>query len=137
VTKDAKIFKEYLIELGMNLKFIDDSDDSTILEINQNLENGINCKILVSFSDGLISVFGVNFIGGINPVRKNDLLDLINILNEKYTYLKFVLLESGISINSFIIVNDNFNPTILMNVIKSNLEVIEEEYSNIMKVMWA
>lgn len=79
----------------------------------------------------------MDFIGGINSSKRNKILDLVNELNSGYSYYKFVVINDSIQIQSFISVDNNFEPSILMNYIFGMFDVIKDDYSTIMKAMWS
>ncbi|MDB2049848.1 hypothetical protein [Clostridium perfringens] len=138
MTENARIFNEYLKTQDINLNFLD-NNGQTIVELNEVLEGGIKARLGILFNetDSLISVIALDFIGGINSSKRNKILDLVNELNSGYSYYKFVVINDSIQIQSFISVDNNFEPSILMNYIFGMFDVIKDDYSTIMKAMWS
>lgn len=139
MTNNARIFQDYLHSQNINLNFIDGDNGDTLIDMRESLDGGINARIGVIFSndDKMISVYGLDFIGGINPSKRNYLIDLVNEINNKYTYFKFIVNQDSIEIQSFLLLHDNFAPTVLMYIIFGMMDCIKDEYSNIMRVMWS
>lgn len=138
MTKNARVFNEYLKTQNINLEFID-SEGETIVEIRESLDGGIKARIGVIFNanDSLVSILGLDFMGAINHSKRNQLLDLVNELNNAYTYFKFVISNDTIQIQSFISVDDNYAPITTMRIIFGMLDIMKKEYSSIMRVMWS
>lgn len=139
MTNNARIFQDYLQSQNINLNFMDSDNGDTLIDIRESLDGGIKARIGVIFDndDKMISVLALDFIGGINPSKRNYLIDLVNEINNKYTYFKFVVKQDNIEIQSFLLLNDNFDPSVLMQVIFGMMDCIKSEYSNIMRIMWS
>lgn len=139
MTNNARIFNDFLKKQNLNLNFIDGDDGKTLLEINETLDGGIKVRICVIFDtdEKLIGIYAFDFIGGINPTKRSYLLDLLNEINSKYTYIKFVMNQDSIEVRSFSLFNNNFEPSVIMQMIFNVMDAIKEDYSNIMRIMWS
>lgn len=139
MTNNAQIFNDFLQNQDITLNFLDGDEGQTLIDIRESLEGGIKARIGVLFDadDRMISVYALDFIGGVNPTKRSYLIDLINEINNKYTYYKFVMKQDSIEIQSFLLLKDNFEPAILMQIILGMMDAIKEEYSNIMRIMWS
>lgn len=138
MTNNARIFQEYLRKQDINLEFID-GNEGTVVDIRESLDGGIKARVGVIFhkEDTLVSIIGLDFMGSINQSKRNQLLDLVNELNNSYTYYKFVIANDSIQIQSYIAVDDNYEPSTTMRIIFGMLDIMKNEYSSIMRVMWS
>ena len=138
MTKNAKLFDEYLKTIDVNLKFTD-VEGETFVEMIPPSEGGIKARIGVIFNknDSLVSIWCLNFIDGVNPSKRNQILDLINELNANYTYFKFVMINDSIQIHSDIPVDDNYSPAQTARTMVGMNDIMKKEYPNIMKTLWS
>lgn len=138
MTKNAKIFQDFLSQEGLECDF-EDYKGNIVVDINQSLKGGVNATVSIFFSkcDSFIGVLGFGFMGTMNQSQRSKLLDLTNKLNDYYNSFKFVITNDRIRVKSFIHVKNNFEPEILFDQILDMFDAIEDEYPNIMKVMWS
>lgn len=139
ITKNAQEFKRFLISQDINLEFIEGDNGETIVEIREQLKSGIRLRLLVIFNreDSMVSIYGADFIQGINPIKKNYLYEAVNDLNYKYTYYKYVLEKDSISVQAFALFEDNFSSEVVMRLIMGMMATVEQEYSGLMKIIWS
>ncbi|GFN36610.1 YbjN domain-containing protein [Tepidimicrobium xylanilyticum] len=139
LTSNAQQFRSYLQSQNINLQFNEENDGSTTVVIRETLKTGGNIRILVVFNktDSLVSVYGGDFINGINPVKRDYVYEAINELNMKYTYLKFVFQNDSIMAQAFTLVDNNFRSEVIMDIILGMLNIIEEEYPKLMRIIWS
>jgi hypothetical protein len=123
----------------MNFDFVETDEGDILLEIRQGLKSGTKVRILVCFNkdDTMVSVYGLNYVLGINPSKRSYLYETVNDLNSKYTYFKFVLDKESVNIQAFNVVENNFESNIVMTIILGMLQVMDEEYPGLMRVMWS
>lgn len=139
LTNNAEQFKKFLISKDIHLDFIEDKDGDSIVEFTESLDCGTKMRILVLFNkdDLMVSIYGLDFIQGINPEKKNDIYEAINKLNSEYSYFKYVLNKDSITVQTFDIFNNNFDCEIIMNQIIGIIRVVDTEYSGLMKIIWS
>lgn len=139
LSKNAQEFKNYLISQNINLEFIEGENEKTSVEIRETLKCGAKLRILIIFDkeDSLVGVFGLDFIQGINPTRRNYMYETINDLNDKYTYYKYVLDKDSLMVQSYQLFDNNFNSNVIMKIIFGMINVVDTEYQNLMKIIWS
>lgn len=139
MTKNAKLFKDYLTSIGLDIDFMDLDDGSTLLKNQEILEGGINIRYCIHFTEGesLIGMMATDFVGPIDPSKRNKILDLINDLNNKNLLFKLVLGSYTIEIQTFLIVNSSFDPSTILDHVLDMFDFVQKEYSNIMKCIWS
>lgn len=138
MTKNAKLFKEYLIKNNLNLEFSDEDND-TYIEIRETLKSGIKVRIGIVFNedDTLISIYVIDLVTIMDISKKNLILNKINELNNHYSILKFTFEDNSIQINTFIPVKNNFKAEIIMDYLLGLYKIIENEYPVLMKIVWS
>lgn len=139
LTKNAQEFRNFLINQGINLDFVELDDGDTVVEIRESLECGVNFRMVVVFSsdDSMVGVYGLDFIQGINPMKKSYVYEAINELNSKYTYYKYIVDKEKIVLQSFALFNDNFDSNIVMKIIMGMMNLVNNDYSGLMKIIWS
>lgn len=139
LTKNAQEFRSFLINQGINLDFVELDDGDTVVEIRESLECGVNFRMVVVFSsdDSMVGVYGLDFIQGINPMKKSYVYEAINELNIKYTYYKYIVDKEKIVLQSFALFNDNFDSNIVMKIIMGMMNLVNNDYSGLMKIIWS
>ena len=139
LTNNAQEFRNFLISQGINLEFKEGNDGNVLVEIRESLECGAKLRIGVVFDkeDSMVSIYGLEFIQGVNPSKKSYMYESINDLNSTYTYYKFILNRDVVEIQAFALFNDNFNSEVLMRYIMGMMNVANSEFSNLMRVIWS
>ena len=139
LTRNAQEFRGFLINQGINLDFVELDDGDTVVEIRESLECGVNLRMVVVFSsdDSMVGVYGLDFIQGINPMKKSYVYEAINELNSKYTYYKYIVDKEKIVLQSFALFNDNFDSNIVMKIIMGMMNLVNNDYSGLMKIIWS
>lgn len=139
LTRNAQEFRSFLQSRNINLEFMEESDGSTTLQIRETLKSGARIRILVVFNknNSLVSIYGGDFITGINPGKKDYMYEAVNELNSKYTYLKFVMGNDSLMAQSFALFDNNFKSEVVMDMILAMLDIIEEEYPRLMRIIWS
>lgn len=140
LTNNANSFKQLLDKNNIYADSWDGEDGAVCFQFNQKLKTGPNGRVMVIFNseDTLVSIYALDYVTLVNTARKDYMYRLLNDLNSKYTYFKFILdNDNNIILSSFIPLENNFRPEIAMRLILGVLDALEEEYSALMKVMWA
>lgn len=72
-----------------------------------------------------------------NKEKRNEILELVNYLNFRYTAAKFTLdLENNLDFKiDFIGTDEEFNPEMVIQVTLNVLKMVEQDFENIMKVL--
>jgi len=83
-----------------------------------------------------INVWGLADIT--NPMKKEDLLYLLNTLNQDYRFARFIENEGQVSVNySYIIDDGYFNPGKVIQHYILLLNCLENVYPKFMRLQWA
>ena len=139
ITNNAQQFKSFLMSQDINLDFMEDENGNTLVEIRESLKCGTKLRVIVIFNkeDSMVSMYGIDFVQGINPTKRNYMYEAINDLNNKYTYYKFLLDKDRVEVQSFVLFDDNFSNEVIMKYIMGMINVVEQEFSGLMKIMWS
>ena len=139
ITKNAQQFRSFLISQDINLEFIEGHNGETLVEIRESLNCGAKLRIGVIFDkeDSMVSIYGMDFIQGINPTKKNYMYEAVNDLNNKYTYYKFLLNSDTVELQAFALFNNNFSSEVIMRYIMGMINIANEEFSGLMKIIWS
>lgn len=139
LTNNAVSFRNFLNSQNINLEFIEGDNGETLVEIREGLKCGAKLRIVAIFDkeDSMVSIYGMDFVQGINPTKKNYMYETVNDLNNRYTYYKFLLDRDAVEIQAFALFNDNFNSEVVMRYIMGMIRVAEQEFSGLMRVMWS
>lgn len=138
ILRNAELFKKYLDNNELTADIWEDGDD-TYFQFHQKLDSGAQGRILVILGgDSLLSVYALDYVNLTNSERKDQLYKILNDLNGKYTYYKFYLDEKNkIYSSSFVPFENNFTPDVVMRLIVGTLNVLDEVYPLLMKIIWA
>lgn len=138
LTKNAQSFKKYLENMDINLHFREEDDGETVVELQESLNIGSNLKIMAIFNkeDTIVSIYGVGFLTCPNESKRPKIYEMLNELNSKYTYFKFALEQNAVSIESFMLFEDNFNGAVIVKIILGMTKAIEDEYEWMMHEIW-
>jgi len=139
LTKNAQEFKNFLRSQNIELEFFEGENGETIVETVQSLNSGLKLRMVIIFGedDGIVSIYGLDFVSAINPARKNYIYELLNELNKKYTYYKYILDKDTIRIETHAVFSDNFNPHVVMTQLIGMMRLVESDYPELMRVIWA
>ncbi|MCX7903838.1 MAG: hypothetical protein N2486_04940 [Caloramator sp.] len=139
LTKNAQEFRNFLRSQNIELKFFEGDNGDTIVETVQNLNSGLKLRMVIIFGvdEDIVSIYGLDFVSAINPARKNYIYEFINELNKKYTYYKYVFDKDTLRIESHAVFSDNFNPYVVMTQIIGMMRLVESDYPELMRVIWA
>lgn len=141
MTNNASEFDRFLKNENIVVDFTDgENDDTTYCSITQKLDCGPNIKLLVVFDkqDELVSIYTFDYITVPEKCKKDIVYKCLNDMNEKYTYFKFnVDKENTISISYFLPFKNNFNPSVVTEILIGIIQVMESEYANFMKTIWS
>ncbi|WP_264850146.1 YbjN domain-containing protein [Clostridium omnivorum] len=136
--RNAELFKGYL---DKNNLYADtwSEGEKTFFQFQQKLKSGPAGRLLVIFGgDTLVSVYALDYVSLSNTARKDYMYRVLNDLNMKYTYHKFLLdQDNNIMTSSFIPFSNNFSEEVVMELLFGSLNVMEEEYATLMKAMWS
>lgn len=108
---------------------------STAMEVDKQ-----NLPFLLVIDDSIYTMIQVRVAGQIvKPEKRPAVVEYLNGLNENYKVFKYyVSAEGDIVIESCLVfTDDNFAPELIHAVINVILQHLNEEYSKIMKVIWA
>ena len=138
-TKNAEIFRTYLLANGFEFDFEERDSGSTVFNLNQKLDNGVNIRVFGSFNkdNTMVSLYGLDFIPSIPPDKKGKICEVLNDLNDKYTFFKYVLSDNQIEVQVFNSFDNNFKSEIVMDLLIAIMRNVEEEYPNLMRAIWA
>lgn len=139
LTENAQQFKNYLISKDMDLEFVEQDNGDSVLELRQELKCGAKMRIVLVFTedDSLVCIYGVDFIQGINPSKKNYMYEAINDINKSYSYYKFIMNKDDIISQAFLPVDGNFKSEVIMNLLFGMIRVVENEFAGLMRIMWS
>lgn len=140
MSTNSNLFKQYLNDNNLYADSWNGEKGSVCFQFNQKLKSGPNGRIVAIFNDtnSLVSIYALDYVTLTNTTRKDYMYKLLNEINNKYTFFKFILdNDNNIILSSFIPLENNFKPEVAMRLIFGVLDTMEEEYSSLMKVMWA
>ena len=138
--KNSNLFKQYVNEKNLSPENWRDERGYEVFQFTQKLESGPSGKILVVISDDdvAVNIYAMDYATLSNPVRKDYMYKLLNEINCRYTFNKFTMDdENNITASCSIPFQDNFKPEIVINSIFGVLRSMDDEYPNIMKLMWS
>lgn len=138
----AEKFNQFLQEKGITCFQVQEvpSDMHAVVYRSFMEVQGQNLPTMIVIDDSIYVMLQVRVGAGlVKEANKAALMDHMNKLNEHYKVFKYYASDNGdITIESCIPTTDNeFVPDMVHAVIDVVLKHLNEEYSNIMKVVWA
>lgn len=139
LTRNAQSFRSFTQSNEVNGEFLEGDNGESLVQFRQSIKGGpvMNLMVIFDSEDSLVSIYGENFVTGINPSKKVYLYELLNNLNAKYTYFKFVLSNDAIEIQAFDVIDNNYSNDTIMRILLGIIQVAEREYPIIMKTIWS
>ena len=134
----AEMFKAYLEAKEIKYKF--NAPSSFWLYFNLKNDTELTTDINVEFSENEKYAFitAGKFVRVTNKEKYKDLYKLLNELNVRWNWIKFLLLEESgeiLAVHDAIIQYDSCGEEIF-ELLGRMIGVIEESYSDIMKAIW-
>jgi hypothetical protein len=115
------------------------NDNTEYFASEESIKSGPRVRIVFGFGkeDEVIRIYVLNYVQMDNPSKKEYVLELLNELNNKYSYAKFTLDDSdNILIGVNIPTSSNYNANFVFDLAIGALSIAEEEYSRFMKLQW-
>lgn len=133
-------FKQYLDEQDI---YFEEGNANGILfvRMREQIENAATLLIVVDFDANetiaTMRIFNVAKID--SPLKKDELLRLVNDLNDSYRFVKYIVADDGeVSIRYSIQVDESYDFSNLMFVIAITIKSLrEDELKKFMKLQWA
>jgi hypothetical protein len=135
-------FKEHLNQNDLNFfeEWASDDNETRYFGIDYSLEAGQKVRLVLSLASNDFVVMGYlfNYIKVTNPNKKGYILELLNELNQSYSYPKFYMEKDGaITISIPLLCYNNFSAEGCMDILRDLGTVGNSEYEKIMKVLWS
>lgn len=138
---NVDLFREYLEEI--NLRFREDSPFDSGLHFfigRQGLKGGQTVTIAFEFPENEkyvgLRIFDIATID--SPLKRDELLKLINEINLRYRIGKFMVNDRGsILVEWNVMTAIGFNPQLIVEMCLAIVGCIEDEYPKLMKLQWA
>lgn len=116
-------------------------ENEVFFRLKQSVKNGETLLIVFLFGENKsyldINIFNVATID--SPLKRDDLLKLINDLNAMYRYPKFIVNHNGeVMVQAAVAIEDGmFSPKSAVLTSMLIIKAIETEYAKFMKLRWA
>lgn len=131
-------FKSFLD--SQNFPYEEDALDDKIqfFRLRQNLENGETVTIFFVFDNPFIDIRITDVVQFNNSLQREELLDFLNRVNEKYRIGKVVLTSNGeINLNmSTVVKNGYLIPEDLMALMGCLWRIANDIYPKLMRLKW-
>lgn len=116
-------------------------DESRVIILRQSIANSTELTIVVDFSNNstLVNVYVGDIAHIDSPLKREELLKLVNEMNMTYTFMKLVALDDGVvraKISLFVHDETDYEDLFLAIIITiKNIE--DEVYKKFMRLQWA
>lgn len=134
-------FRNYLREEDFYFEEDVTEENEVFFRLKQSVKNGETLLIVFLFGANRtyldINIFNIATID--SPLKRDDLLKLINELNSTYRYPKFLANKNGeVMVQAAIAIEDDvFSPKSAVLTSMLLINAIEKEYAKFMKLHWA
>lgn len=135
--------KNLLIDENIHFNEGRAEDDSPYVLFRQPIENAGTLTIIVGFSgrdQSKVSLAIYNIAKISSPLKRDELLRIVNQLNIKYSYIKFVADDEGeVSASYHVDIDENYDfGRLLWLIVMTCKTMIEEDaVKQFMKLQWA
>lgn len=133
-------FKDFL--RGENLNFEENTTDDGINYIRmwQEIENAGTLLIIFDFDKEeqrmTLRMFNIAKIS--SPLKRDELLRLVNEMNLEYNYMKFIVRDDGeVIMNYTVDVDSSYNYAKMLTIAAVTIEVIKKEMKKFMQLQWS
>lgn len=119
----------------------DVNDGARLVVMHQRIANSIELTMIVDFSNNnsVVSILIGDIAHIDSPLKKEELLKLINELNIEYNFMKFFVLDNGsvrANINLFVHDETDYDD-IVMSIIVTVKAIEDEAYKKLMRLQWS
>lgn len=133
-------FKQYLHE--QDLYFEEDiADGIPFVRMREQIENAATLLIIFDFDvDETIASMRIYNVAKIDsPLKRDELLRLVNDLNDRYRFVKYIVTDNGdVSIQYSTHVNESYDFSKLILILVLTVKALrEEELKKFMRLQWA
>lgn len=142
MNNNIRTFSEYLEKEDIAGRMLEE-DNLTMFVFNADIESGPKAKMVVFFPhdssipDWLVKIEAFDYVKIDNPAKRENILEKLNELNNKSVFEKFVLLNDGsVIIKMNYTYYGNFDPDQLTGMLFHLDDVLRDEYSGFMKLIW-
>ncbi|WP_214835641.1 hypothetical protein [Exiguobacterium sp. s36] len=138
---NVEAFRDHINELEVFMEEVKLENGDTGFRMQETIKGGGNVLFGIIFNADEtivdINVWGLADIT--NPMKKEDLLYLLNTLNQDYRFARFIENEGQVSVNyySYIIDDGYFNPGKVIQHYVLLLNCLENVYPKFMRLQWA
>lgn len=138
---NVNLLKDYLDEIGLRYRENTDSESgNSYLILQEVLKGGQTVTILFEFPENVevvsIKIWDIATID--SPLKREELLKLLNELNWRYRFGKFSADDKGqVTMDWAVMTIDNFDCKFIVDLCGLLLRTLEEEYPKLMKLQWA
>ncbi|KPU55075.1 hypothetical protein P4T37_25680 [Bacillus mobilis] len=135
-------FKDYLKSNDIYMEEnIDENDGSVHFSVGLETEAGAKIQLIAAFQNEhpTVDIYCFNVAHVPDATSTNDILHIINELNTSYRFAKFTLnKQNAIDISASLAFSEpNFNPALVFEHTRMLYKLANDEYKNLMKVIWA
>ncbi|AOY14360.1 TPA: hypothetical protein ACGW5B_004699 [Bacillus paranthracis] len=135
-------FRDYLKSNDIYMEEnIDENDGSVHFSVGLETEAGAKIQLIAAFQNEhpTVDIYCFNVAHVPDATATNDILHVINELNTSYRFAKFTLnKQNAIDISTSLAFSEpNFNPALVFEHTRMLYKLANDEYKNLMKVIWA
>ena len=137
----ADLFREFLEKINFHFREGSNSDFGIHFFMSQQgIKGGQTVTVVFVFpkNENYVNVKILDIATIDSPLKREELLKLLNEFNLRYRYGKFTVDETGnIGLEWTLTTMDSFNPELIMDFCCVMIECLQDEYPKIMKLQWA
>ena len=98
--KNLEQFKMYLEQQEIYMEEFNPENGVPFLRTEQSIENGGSITLIIAFYEVFVEAFATDFVKIDNPLKKERVLDIINIYNKNNKNYHYYLNSSNKNFNS-------------------------------------
>ena len=138
---NVDLMRDYLDEIGYRYREGSDSDLGVNFFVSQQgIKGGQTVTIVFEFpgNEKFVSIKILDIAMIDSPLKREELLKLLNELNESYRFGRFTANDNGeVSIDWTVTTINNFDPKLIIDLCVVIVKSLEDEYPKLMKLQWA
>lgn len=136
---NAQIFRDHLSTIEASMEEVTLDNGSIGFRRVENLDGNGSVVMGIIFQEdqNIVEIHGWRFANISNPMKKENLYELLNTLNGEYRFGNFVEVDGEVNYDYAYYADSEFDPMLTVHLYVMILDVIKETYPKFMKLQWA
>ncbi|KQS37776.1 YbjN domain-containing protein [Exiguobacterium sp. Leaf196] len=136
--KNSQVFRDHLNEIEASMEEIELDNNNIGFRRVEHFEGGGSVVMGIIFQEDqdIIEMRGWGLANINNPLKKENLHELLNTLNREYRFGNFIEVDGQVDYAYTYYADTNFDPMLTVHLYVMILDAMKEVYPKFMKLQW-